>query len=106
MNVQLNLGRFQPERRVWVPPVYRTVSDRRWCEPVYKTVCEQVLVPAVHQEREIVFYERGRRGTRIERVCVTPARYETRERQVCVSEGHWDTTERQQLVSEGRWDYR
>src|SRR4051812_33754564 len=21
--------------RVWVPPVYRTVSDRRWVEPVY-----------------------------------------------------------------------
>jgi len=106
IDVQLNLGRFQPERRVWCPPVYRTVSDRHWCEPVYKTVCEQVLVPAVYEDRQVVYYQHGRRCTRIERVCVTPAHYESRDRQVCVTEGHWDPIDRQELVAAGHWDYR
>src|SRR5205823_14281789 len=28
------------ERRVWVEPIYRTVSDRLWVEPVYRTEVE------------------------------------------------------------------
>src|SRR5882762_9576919 len=28
------------DRRVWVEPIYRTVSDRVWVEPVYRTEVE------------------------------------------------------------------
>jgi len=104
--VQLNLGRFQPERRVWVEPVYRTVCERHWCEPVYQTVCEQVLVPAVYEDRQVQFYEHGRLCTRIEHVLVSPEHSEKRDRQVCVTEGHWDTIDRQELVADGHWDFR
>src|SRR5947207_8380003 len=62
------------ERRVWVEPIYRTVSDRLWvepvyrtevekvwCEPVYQTVCEKVWVPDRYEVRERIVNERGRR---------------------------------------------
>ena len=113
VNVDIRIGRdrrpeyCEREVRVWVPPVYKTVVDRKWVEPVYRTECEKVWVPPVIQEREVRFIgERGRLRTRIEQVVVRDGYYENRERRVCVSEGHWETCERQVLVCEGHYETR
>jgi hypothetical protein len=106
VSVQLNVGRFQPERRVYVEPVYRTVTERRWVEPVYQTVCDQVLVPAVYEDRQVQYYDHGRLCTRIDRILVTPQHYESHDRQVCVTEGHWESFDRQDVVAAGHWDFR
>ena len=130
--VDVRLGerdRFE-ERRVWVEPVYRTVSDRVWCEPVYRTevervwcepvyqtICEKVWVPDRYEVRDVVYNERGRRVIRHERflcerghyveqnrqVLVTPGHWDNVERRVCVSEGHWNVVERRECLSEGHW---
>lgn len=93
--------------RVWVPPVYRTVTDRKWCPPVYRTECERVWVPDRWEYREVRHRDRyGRLVVCQERVLVCAGHYETRDRQVCVSDGRWETCERQELVCEGRWEYR
>src|SRR5690242_2698091 len=54
VHVDLGLHRSQQrveERadRVWIEPVYRTVTDRQWVEPVYRTVYDHVWVPPVTQ---------------------------------------------------------
>jgi len=104
------------DRRVWVEPVYRTVSDRVWveaeyrtevervwCEPVYQTVCEKVWVPDRYEVRDVVSYERGRRVIRHERVLCERGHYVEQNRQVLVTAGHWDNVERRACVSEGHW---
>jgi hypothetical protein len=137
VKVDINLGgrpRYEERRiRNWVPPVYRTVTERVWVEPVhqtvtervwvapvYKTVYEEIEAPARYEVRETVRYRHGRRYVTRERilvepactrriarnVCVSEGRWDVIEKRVCVSEGHWDTVERQVCVSEGRWDYR
>ena len=65
------------EERVWVPPVYRTVCDRRWVEPVYRTVCDRVWIEPVtqttceriwvadrYESRNVDQWANGRRYTR------------------------------------------
>jgi len=104
------------ERRVWVEPVYRTVSEkvfvepvyrtevqRVWCEPVYQTVCEKVWVPDRYEVRDVVYNERGRRVVRHERVLCERGHYVEQNRQVLVTAGHWDNVEKRVCVSEGRW---
>src|SRR5690242_3018302 len=90
--------------RRWVEPVYRTVVDRRWVEPVYRTECDRVWVPEVWETREVRYRDRGGWCIRRERVLVAPAHYETRDRRVCVSEGRWETCERRELVCGGHWE--
>ena len=117
VDVNLHIGghhhrRYEPcyeERRVrvWCPPVYRTVVEKKWCEPVYQTVCEKVWVPDRYEVRQVRRYD-PRCGWHVceERVLVCAGHYETVERRVCVREGHWDTVERQVCVSEGHWDWK
>lgn len=92
--------------RVWVEPVYRTVSDRVWVEPVYKTVCENVWVPERCEVRETVCFERGHRIVRRDRVIVEPGHFDRVERRVLVSDGHFDCVERQELVCAGHFETR
>ena len=111
LDIRIGAGDRRPEYRerevrVWVPAVYRTVVDRRWVEPVYRIDTERVWVPAQYEDREVVYYERGRRCTRIERVLVCDGHYESREHRVCVSEGHWENCERQELVCAGHYETR
>jgi hypothetical protein len=137
VHVDVDLHRPQPrveERatRVWVEPVYQTVSDRHWVEPVYRTVTEHVWVAPVTQtvndrvwvperveRRDVVRYEHGRRFVRDERVvtpghyentqrevAVTPGHYEDVQRQECVTEGHWETVTHQECVTPGHWETR
>ena len=92
--------------RVWVGPVYRTVSDRRWVEPVYRSCTDRVWVPDVFEDREERWYEHGRVHTRTTRVLVVAGHFENRDRRECVTEGRWETFDRQECVTEGRWEYR
>lgn len=110
-DVTVHLGDRDPdyrrEARVWVPPAYRTVTDRRWCEPVYRTKTERVWVPDRYEERVVQFRGgEGRLRTRVERVLVAPGHYETRDRRTCVTEGRWETFDRQELVREGHYETR
>jgi hypothetical protein len=109
VDIRLGGGDRRPEYRerevrVWVPATYRTVVDRQWVEPVYRVETERVWVPAQYEDREVVYYDRGQRCTRIDRVLVRDGFYETHDRQVCVSEGHWENCERQELVSAGHYE--
>jgi len=92
--------------RIWVEPVYRTVSDRVWVEPVYKTVCENVWVPERCEVRETVCSEHGRRIVRRDRVVVEPGHMDRVERRVLVTEGHFDCVERRELVCAGHYETR
>jgi hypothetical protein len=121
------------EERVWVEPVYRTVTDRRWVEPVYRTVCDKVWiepvtrteytrewVPDRYEWRNIDHWANGKRYLSRESVLVeaahwadvphtveiTPGRYEDRPRQELVSAGHWENCDRQEVVCAGHWETR
>lgn len=90
------------EVRVWVDPVYRTVTDRQWVAPMYRTVIDHVWVPPHQEVRE---EERWRHRERRERVFV-PGHYEDVPRQELVAEGHYDEIQRQELVTPGHWETR
>jgi hypothetical protein len=62
---------------VWVPPVYKTVTNRTWVPEVVRWVQEW---------REI-----------------SPGRFEQIWRQI-VTPGHWEMTPRRVLVSDGHWE--
>lgn len=122
------------EERVWIEPVYRTVTERRWVEATYRTVSDRVwFQPVVRREvydrvwepdryewRETVCWEHGRRVVRgatvlVERghfedrcrdVVIAPGHYEDRPRQELVCAGHWEDCTRQELVVPGRWETR
>lgn len=111
--------RYEERRvRVWVPPVhrtvcdrryvepvYRTVCDRRWVEPEYRTVCERVWVEPQYEYRECRHRDRyGRTVIRQERVQVCGGHFESRERKECVREGRWESVDRRECISEGRWE--
>ncbi|MFT3786395.1 MAG: hypothetical protein QM770_09540 [Tepidisphaeraceae bacterium] len=110
-------GLCQPERRiwvepvyetrcerVWVEPVYETRCDRQWIEPVYETRCERVWVDPVYENREVRYRDRyGRIVTRCERVLVREGYWSEQPRQVLVCEGRWVETPRQVCVREGYW---
>ena len=111
--------RFEERRkRVWVEPVYRTVTDRVWVEPVYRTVPDRVWrkpevrvewertwVPDRYEVRTITRRDRfGRRVTIREKVLIDAGHHEKRRREVVVRPGFWDVVQRHEMVSEGRWD--
>jgi len=105
------------EKRVFVEPVYRTVSDRVWVEPVYRDVCDRVWHEAVYDDRrervwvderfeyrEVVRFDLcGNRIVCRERVCVEPGHYEERRVRVCVREGYWQDVSRREVVCDGHW---
>lgn len=91
-------------RRVWVEPVYRSVTERVWVEPIYTTKTESVWVEERVVQWTEVTYGHGPFARR-ERVPyrVEPAHYETRESQVQVQPGRWEEQRRQELVFAGYW---
>jgi hypothetical protein len=122
VGVDLNLGggRREPrveERRVkvWVEPVYRTVTERVWVEPTFRMVSERVWqepVVRVQTERFSVpdryewrsYYRQDRFGRRVhvrEKVLVERAHFEERQTRVVVKPGCWETVERREVDREG-----
>lgn len=87
----------------WIPPVYRTVTDRVWREPVVQTVVDRVWVPDRCGWRETV--QCGPWGRRVVRewVVIEPGHYVEQPRQVVVAPGHYEDVQRQELVCDGRW---
>jgi len=98
--------------RVWVAPVYRTVSRRCWCDPVYRTVCRgvwhesevqvvrvRVWVPARYEWRE-------NRCGEVERLCVEEAHYETTRREVAVKPGRWEDVFVEEVLTPGHFEDR
>lgn len=91
--------------RVWREPVYRTVTDRVWVEPVVREECERVWVPDRWEVRDVVRYECGVTVVTRQRVLVEPGHFEMRPRPVVMAPGRWECVERQELVCEGRWEF-
>jgi hypothetical protein len=96
----------QREVRVWIDPVYRTVSDRQWVAPEYRTVVDRVWVPEQYGFRNTMYFDHGRRCISRERVLIQPGYYQDVSRQELVCEGRWQSVERQELVSPGHWETR
>jgi hypothetical protein len=95
-----------PER-VWVEPVYRTVTDRVWVEPVTMIRVERFDIPAQYGWREVVYYDRyGRPHRERQQVLISPARCEERSVPVVACPGHFEEQTHQQLVCEGHWESR
>jgi hypothetical protein len=121
------------EQRVWVPAVYRTVTEQKWVEPVYRTVYDRVWIEPVtrteyerawvadrYEWRNIDHVANGRRYTSRECVLVeaahwadvphtveiTPGRYEDRPRQELVCAGHFETCAHEELVCAGHYETR
>jgi hypothetical protein len=91
--------------QVWVPAVYRTVTDRIWVEPVTTTQVQRVEVAAQYGWRDVIFYDYyGHPHVRRDQVQVSPAHCEDRAVQVVVCPGHFDEQTHQQLVCEGHWE--
>lgn len=90
---------------VWVPPVYRTVSDWVWRDGHYQTVTQRVWVPDQYGWRTVCYWENGRWVQRQEWVLISPGHYETRTNRVWI-EGGWRWETRQELVTPGRWEWR
>ena len=88
--------------RVWVEPVYRTVSEQVWCAPVTQTVTERVWCPDRYEDQRI---ERRYGRITYERVLV-PGHYEDRTHDVVVTPGHYDQVQRQELVTPGHYEMR
>jgi hypothetical protein len=121
------------ETRVWVEPIYRTVSQRQWVDADYQTVAERVWVPTTttastqhvwmpdrYGWRDVETYEWGRRYLHREWVLVeaghyedvlgpavcVPGHYEDVQRQQLVCDGHWAMVDHQELVAPGHWETR
>jgi hypothetical protein len=94
------------EVRVWVEPVYQTVTDRQWVPAEYRTVVDRVWVPDRFEMREYPRWDHGRRVIFRERVLVAPGHYEDAPRQELVCDGHYEDVQRQVLVTPGHWETR
>jgi len=94
------------EVRVWVDPVYQTVTDRQWVPAEYRTVVDHIWVPDRFELRESPRWERGRRAIHRERVLVAPGHYDDVPRQELVCEGRYEDVQRQVLVTPGHWETR
>ncbi len=88
-----------PVDRVWVEPVYQTVTDRVWRDATTEDRCTRVWIPDTVQD-QVVHYGRH---DRVERVFV-PGHYEDRHETVVVAPGHWEDVQRQELVTPGHWE--
>jgi len=119
-----------PQDRVWVPPVYRTVTVREWAPAQYRTVTERVWreggtqcvtervwVPDRYEWRDRMSSDRGywhpiresvlvERGHWIEQKRDVPVagHYEDVSRQELVCDGRWQDVQKQELVSAGHWE--
>ena len=124
VGVDLNLGgRREPrveERKVkvWVEPVYRTVTEKVWVDPTFRMVTEKVWrEPVVRVQAERVFvpdryetrtyFRTNGFGVRVkitEKVLVERAHYEQRESRVVVKPGCFEIVERREVDREGYFD--
>jgi hypothetical protein len=123
VGVGFNLGggrgpRYEEKRvKVWVEPVYRTVTDKVWVEPTYRTVTDRVWKePVVKVQVQRVWvpdryewrtYYKNVRGVRVsvrEKVLVEPAHHERRESKIVVQPGCWENVERREVDCEGHFD--
>jgi len=124
-----------PVQRVWVDPVYTTVTERVWVPAQYRTVVDHVWVDAVTQtvtdrvwvpdqfatqavervdphdghhykDHVKVLAVPGHFEDQSRQVVVTPGHYEDRPRQELVCDGHFEDQARQELVSAGHWEVR
>jgi hypothetical protein len=111
--VEVNVGSRAPEyreveelrtTRVWVEPVYRTVTDRVWHPAVVRDECERIWVPDRYETRDVVHYEHHRKLIVCENVLVERGHFEDRTHQVVVSEGYWENCNRQELVCAGHFE--
>jgi hypothetical protein len=90
--------------RVWVEPVYETVTERVWVPDVTQTQIQHVETPAQYGWRDVTFYDRfGCCFTRHEQVLISPARCEDVPVQVAVCPGHFEMQTHQRLVCDGHW---
>jgi hypothetical protein len=87
-----------PVDRVWIEPVYRTVTDRVWRDAQTEDRCVRVWVADTVQDQVIVHG----RHEHIEQVFV-PGHFEDRHEAVVVAPGHWEDVQRQELVTPGHW---
>lgn len=92
------------EVRVWVEPVYQTVTDRQWVAAEYRTVVDHVWVPERYEVRDLPRWDHGHRIIHRERVLVVPGHYEDASRQELVCGGHYEDVQRQMLVTPGHWE--
>ena len=91
--------------RVWVAPVYRTVTRRVWVEPLTTTKVQRVEVPAQYGWRDVMVYDYfGRGHIRRQLVQISPAHCEDQAVQVVVTPGHFEEQTHQELVCEGHWE--
>ena len=96
VRVDLSIGRATPQR-VWVEPVYQTVTDHVWHPAVTRTECQRVWVPDKYNDIAgwggqvlHILVQKGHYEDRNVEVVVTPGYYEDACRQVCVTPGHWE----------------
>ncbi len=100
----IRIGNDRSPKRVWVEPVYRTVSERVWIEPVFETRCDRVWIEErVVQWSEVTYGSGPWAKTRKVPYRVEPGRWEERETQVQVYPGRWEERTRTELVREGYW---
>ncbi len=119
------------QAQVWVPPVYRTVTEQQWIPATYRTVIdhvwvepvvqhqsERVWVPDRYEDRIVIRHEYGHEVQTHERVLVerghyanvdqdvviTPGHYEAHPQQELVCNGHWETVTHQELVTPGHFE--
>lgn len=88
--------------KVWVDPTFHMVSDRVWQEPVVRVQTERVFVPDRYETR--TYFRSNGFGVRVkvtEKVLVERAHYEQRETKVVVKPGCWEVVERREVDQEG-----
>jgi len=88
--------------KVWVDPTFRMVTDRVWQEPVVRVQTERVFIPDRYETR--TYFRTNGFGVRVrvtEKVLVERAHYEQRESKVVVKPGCWETVQRREVDQEG-----
>ncbi len=91
-------------QRIWIPAVYRDVTEKVWVEPVTTTQMQQVEVPAQYTVRNVMVYDIfGRGHLRRVQVQISPAHCEEQPVQVVVTPGYFEMQTHQELVCQGHW---
>ncbi len=88
-----------PIGRIWVEPVYRTVTEQVYVAPTYRPVTERVWMPDEYRTIPNPFS-----AASSQQILVKKAHYEDVTRQELVCDGHYETVSHQELVSVGHWD--
>jgi hypothetical protein len=92
--------------RVWVEPVYRTVTERVWIDPVVENRDVRTWVPDRYEEQDVVVREHHRHYVVRENVLVEPGHEVIDHQQVVITPGHWEDVQRQEVVVPGHYEDR